>query len=349
MFKCFAFAHTRTLYALTRKRKVRYNIVTPKGEQTMKKKLLFLPLVLVAPILASCGGVKAPKFANEGNNVDAATFASDFQATLEKFDYHKEDKVGSTVVKDNSKEETNDKIYNGKVNLSEYKIKKDSTIVWNGDTENLVASKVEKTTKSSVAKQDGISLKSNDKIRTDEQVQAATYDGKNYCVAVDNKNKLYAPLVELDETITMAFAIDSVIKDTISEYYNDILTILASYASSSEEDQAKYKFYENENIYTITFEEKIENKEYTNSDGDVYKVENSTDSSKWQIDLSNGKFAYKTYSEYSEKIEYKLNYGSHAAGEIEETVTKRSHDVNGEAKSINIKAANLEGYMPVEF
>lgn len=314
----------------------------------MKRKLAFLPLVLVAPILASCGGVKAPKFASEGNKVEASVFSDDFAKALQDFNYYKEDKVGSTYIKVEEKEEETEKVNNGKLVLQDESSLETATTIMKSDVDNLLASGDEKKTEKSSAKtpQGKITnvTKSNEKFR----VQEAEYDNNKFCIAADVKQKLYSPILQLGEDRSMADAIDFVVKLQFAEYYLTINNILTEYSIKSDEDKAKYAFYENGTIFTITFENKVENEE-KKVDDEVYRIDNDSTSKKWQIDLSNEKFAFKYYGEEIEKEEYKKNHSDHAVGEVRENVKKESVEVSAQAKKNKLKPIKLEGFIPVEF
>ena len=73
------------------------------------KKLNILPLLLVAPLLTGCGGsVKAPKFADKGEEVAGDKFAADLLEVSSQAAFAKEDAIGSLVMKSinaNSNEE----------------------------------------------------------------------------------------------------------------------------------------------------------------------------------------------------------------------------------------------------
>ena len=92
------------------------------------------------------------------------------------------------------------------------------------------------------------------------------------------------------------------------------------------------------------YEDKVENNESKNAEDQVYAVENSSSMRKWQIDLTpGGNFEYKFYEEGKETVEYKLNYSSHAQGEVIEELFKESEVVSAKQKKANLKATDKVG------
>lgn len=311
----------------------------------MKRKLTFLPLILVVPLLVGCGELKEPKFADFGNEVDCATFNEHFQTALSEFDYYKDDKVGSTHI------EVNQQIFGyakqtvGKEVLMEEKEEVNSATKMQSDVDHLIGHSDEVTKVKVTVKAPGTKLTSNSKKKESYHVQEGTHEDKKYCIMVDQKMNRHTGLIELSDSISMADALDMAVKSNFLEYYYIIQARITAYSSASEEEQAKYHFYESGKIFSIKYEDKVENKESKNAEDQVYAVENSSSMRKWQIDLTpGGNFEYKFYEEGKETVEYKLNYGSsHAQGEVIEELFKESEVVSAKQKKANLKATDKLG------
>jgi hypothetical protein len=313
------------------------------------KKLNFLPLLLVAPLLVGCGnGVKAPKFANKGEEVSTDKFGDDLEAAATEAAFAKADPLGSLVYSSKQGSQSETKFIREKKTISTLKSTYTLSTESKYDSANLLFQEDTKTTsKASMSDAHGKGTESG-KTSTHIDMQEFTKGEKKYVVMAEKEYKEIGTSYEVTELSPAKQIFDSHVKNILSSQASHIMAAMANYATSDEEEKKNYKFYENGKIFTIEYNKVVENLEHKNGDDAVDYVESSTTKYTAQIDLTDGAWKQKYYYELSSKVEYKIagEYEDEyrLVGDIKETKKSMAEDVKADSKDVTLKAADLSGY-----
>ena len=315
----------------------------------MKKSKLLL-LVLVTPLLTGCGSsVKAPKFAKEGNEVAGDKFVADFANALASCAFAKTDALGSAEAKVKTSYSTeSDWKRDGKkfssgsdVMALDGQFKYDAA---NAIFDQAMTSKAKVTSQSKHGKSE-----TTETAKGEGSIEAAQVNGANYLVNVNKTAKEYSPLLLLEGDVTAAKALDAYMKNMMYAAIQEMYITEAQWAATSDEEKAHYKFFENGNVFTWTYERKVENEETKDADDQVTRVYNRVYNVKHQLDFTAGKLVYLFYSEDSETFDYKKAQGSYAAGDVRTEVDKRSEELHYNDKDVKLKAAKLDKFAAIGF
>ena len=313
------------------------------------KKLNILPLLLVAPLLTGCGGsVKAPKFADKGEEVAGDKFAADFLEKSSQAAFAKEDAIGSLVMKSKSANSQEEKLVREKKAIKTTTEYSESSSEMKYDATNKLVQGLSKG--SSKGTQTDINAKASGSSSTSVHVYIQEYTkGENkYVVMAEKESNMLQAVSPVTELSPVDKIFDGYIKEGIGEQGAYVVAAVAAYAAADEEEQKNYKFYEKDKVFTVEYKQVVENKEHKNSDDQVDYVVSSTTSYTAQLDLTDGAWRQKYYKEVSTKTEYKLD-GTYSgeyqfAGDVFEEKTLKSEDVKADYKDIKLKAADLSGY-----
>jgi hypothetical protein len=316
----------------------------------MKKSKLLL-LVLVAPLLTGCGkSVKAPKFAKEGESVSGEKFVEDFVKAYESCAFAKEDALGSLEIESSMAMSQEGKVTRGKTVIEEGGYYISSTGKAQYDAAKSIYSSVAKMTTEQSSKSVAGKSTIKDVEKQDESYEPAQVSGANYVVLVDNVAKEYEPAALLEGDATAAKWVDAKVKSDASKVVSMMAMAIEEYAvETDEEEKAKYKFFESGNIFTLTYSDKVENKEIKDGEDKVIRVENGSTEYKFQLDFTAGKLAYKYWMSSSEKVEYKAASSEYGVGDISESSIKYSGDTKLNNKDLKLKAASLDKYTKLGF
>ena len=318
----------------------------PKQKEIYMKKLTFLPLFLVAPLLVGCGNnVKAPKFAKVGDEVAGDKFIADLTEKSSASAISKEDKLGSLVIKSVVKSVDEAKLTRAdKTVVSQSTTYEEQKTDAKYDAANLlVAGKT--SAKATLNKKTLYGTeKTNGTTKGNTFIQQFEKDGKKYAVMGNKEAKELNKMVEFTELLPADKYFDTMMKAMIGENGEHIMDACADWSMADEEGKKNFKFYENGNIFTVEYKRVIENEEHKNGEDKVDKVTNATYSYKAQIDLTDGAWKAMYYSEAEEKVEYKLNSGSNLEGEVKVTKGKSSEEVEVNSKDVKLKAVDVSKY-----
>ena len=318
-----------------------------------KTKLLFL--VLAVPLLIGCGGsaanksAKSPKFAKEGEKVEGADFLTKVNDAFNSCAFAKDDLLGSAVAvikqSGNAKAELvrggkkvkSDKEY-GEVN---YDVKFDaehSILRMNAKMTEAEENDNGNTKESVSAKQE-----------MERSYEGAQVNGANHLVLIDLKEKSYTSQELISGDKTVAKELDSYVKLMMSMMaYSSFMSPIATYATKSDEEKAKYNFYQSGNVFTYTYEDKVENNEVKEAET-VVRVENESISRKYQLDFTEGKMALRTYSEEIESVEYKVATSDYGVGDIAKEEQKQAVELTYTTKKVSLKSTNLSKFTAIGF
>ncbi len=309
------------------------------------KKIKFLPLFLVAPLLVGCNNVKQPKFAKEGDAVEFDKFADDLSKKSAEASFAKEAKLGSLVFKStNQSSEESKRTRSDKTVVNQSSDFEETKTDGKYDANNLLISAKGSTKQNEQSKSLYGTSKTSLKSNSETFVQEFSKEDKKYVVTGNKKAKELQKMVELSDLVKAEDYFDLMMKALVANGGSRIQAACEAYALADEEAKKNYKFYENGDIFTVEFKEVVENEEHKNGEDKVEYVVNGSDSFKIQIDLTEGKWKSKYYRETSEKIEHKLDHGSYLEGEVTESLIKASEDVEINSKDVKLKAVDVSKY-----
>ena len=321
----------------------------PKQKEIYMKKIKFLPLLLVAPLLTGCGNnVKAPKFDKAGEEVAADKFAADLDEKYTAASFAKEDKLGSLVLKSKVADQQITKdVRADKLVIEDFNEYYEQNTTLKYDAANSLASadisiNGKSTEKTQYGKTTGKAAQKDTMF-----IQKYSKDGSDYAVRGSKKAKELQNPTPLTEVMPMDVYCDTMVKMSLASQGADVSDAIAAYMGASEEERKNYKFYENGNIFTVEYAKTIEAQEHKNAEDKVDYVTSGSQNYKVQIDLTDGKWKSKLYREVISKTEYKLIVDEHLEGEVIEDKRLSSQDVTAELKDVKLKAVDVSGYKEV--
>ena len=307
------------------------------------RKIKFLPLLLVAPMLVGCNNVKSPKFAKEGDLVLSDKFIENFTKAGATSEFAKEgDLTDSYIIKGKNKGHTEEVTTRGKAKPRVRTIDIESTNEYKYDVKNHVLSlKASGSTVDSLKTKDG-SDKETTKQKLDYTMQGGQVNGVQHVLSIDNKAKLYNSIQELSGAITVPQVLDTMFKQVASGYYSGIQNELNTFSNLPEGDEriGHYKFYQNNNIFTLVQEYTDETDRKDAEDKTIF-LRKDTYFEKYQLDTTAGKWQFKYYFEGTTHVEYKQAYYSFAAGDIYDEVEQEATEGTLTAKDVKVKAKDL--------
>lgn len=326
---------------------MRLQIMHHNKKEIYMKKLTILPLFLVAPLLVGCGtNVKAPKFAKAGEEVSCEKFGTDLLEKKEAAAFSKEDKIGSLVWKNKSaskrtiKDVRADKlVVKDSVNYNEL------NVTMQYDASNYLIQGSQKAKSSTVEKTQYEDEKTEQNANVNMFIQEYAKNDKKYAIYGNKESKELHGAAELGESLTIADYVDGNMKNMLAQQGTTVVSIVVQYETLTDEEKAKYKFYENGNIFTVEYKSEKEDEHKDGEDVVIYKTKTSN-YSKIQLDLTDGAWKLKMYQEDTIETEYVKDDEDydHLAGE--KIVDKRLSMADGEAKykSVKLKAVDTAGY-----
>ena len=315
------------------------------------RKIKFLPLLLIAPLLVGCkGNVKSPKFAKEGDKILSEKFIENFTKAGESSVFAKTEKVGSLVMKSKEGSFFELKKIRNKKAITDRTVEVSEDTQMKFDSKNsILAGQTNRKMIEQRKANDG-KYKEVTKVSGKGSIQAGQINGAQYVLDVDSKQKMYSPEAELTGTATIADYLDIQIKQDASSYYSAIQSELADFLALPDNDPriGDYTFYQNNNIFTLVIEHKEDSDQRTTDDKVIY-TRSDYSLRKYQLDTTSSKMAYKTYFESKITMDFKLNYYEFAAGDISEQVEKQFVDGTIDFKDVKLKAVNISKYTAFGF
>ena len=298
------------------------------------KKMRYIPIIGLAALLSSCslfGGVKAPKFAKEGDEVKYDKFVEKFADASEDSELADYDsKLSDRIIKGNSSYSQTLSVKRGKKEIR----KQTSTYVLKGedqyDTDSLVAkltSEIKYTTKET--NEEGSSNESSTAKR-ESYYQYGKIDGEKKQINANAKTKTYSCSQLYGEE---ADAFDSLIRsDITSSFYT-----FSSSMPGTEEAAKDYNFYINDTIFTVSYIDEDDDKT------DNYKV-TTTIKLKAQIDIKDGKQAFRYSREQKVVTTYTKDYNGYKEDDVVTEETKTYGETTVNSKDVKLKEVNLDDY-----
>ena len=321
----------------------------PEKGEFMKKYGKLLPLFLAAPLLMSCGNGKVtkPEFADRGAEKTRTEFVEAVFDVSDKSAIAKEELLPSAVTKSTRAFKSVDEV------LRENKVV-DST-VWKEnseesrqiDMENVFTAYESKESTSYEVKDANTKTVSKQAVNKKQGFYEVKGSEKTYLVKADHNEKTYSLESTVLENKTSKEALDSKVRSILNEMAGSFTGIVENLANPFMPDEVfeGYKLYQNEKVFTIEYEKKIENDEYK-VDDKVISVQNKETTKVWQVDMTDGKMAVKYYSHVTDKVEYKAAYNGHALGDITTSEEEEAKVSTYEySSSIKAKKADISGYV----
>ncbi len=256
----------------------------------------FLSFAFVLPLLASCGvstsKAKKPSFNNYSNKVDYATYVSEFtKAYAETPLMETEEKKSLTSLKLTTvKSVVNKKDFNLSTAYNEDIEKRVGTEVKYDATNDLMEVQTNTGISSkqnylSYTVENEASNKSNNVIQVDE------IDSVKKVVSYDLIGKTYTVTGDADEAYKDE--LNASMKSKINSNIALDKLLVPTYESESEEEKAKYSFYQDKKIFTLVYETSVENTIYNIKDSTTeIGVEKIKTVKKMQINLTSNNLKY---------------------------------------------------------
>lgn len=316
-------------------------------------KIKFIPVLAVVALLSACGNnrqsVKAPKFAKEGQEVAVAKFVEDASKAFDNLDIFKEDRLGSKVVTSKASEATNEKLVRGKKTISESKKQEVEEYSYKLDAKSFVAEMEGKYNVSESVKNATTESESSQSQEEKVVMQQYEEEGKKYFSSFNISTKQAQLGTELTGEATIETVFDNL--ERMSIYYemefDDLENTLAYLPTASAEDLKDQKFYENGNIFTMTYS--VEESHAYPSETDPEANIKVTYEAKQQYVLEPN--AVKVASAFTTKFEISLVKDTMIspslvgkAGDVYENVGFEYFEAEAKDAKLSLKPIKTEGY-----
>lgn len=253
-----------------------------------------LPLVLVAPLLASCGSglkVEEPSFDAYANKVEHAAYFEKLQAAMNESVFVKADKIGSLEAKVTHGKKTDYK-YDGVENAPKIYMAGLETGDLKYDSVNLILQSNMEASSESEMDGFGSSDVTNSKTVMKNQAQKDTVKEVESSVAYDLVAGTYSVMAPVTD---WASELDTMVKGQIVSQINLLELSVSNYDTMSDEEKAKFSFYQDDKVFTVVYEASSEYKFYDagSEEKEIGKfVEKEV--KKLQINLSSNNMRYVT-------------------------------------------------------
>lgn len=318
------------------------------------KKIKFIPVLAMAALLSACelGGpsVKAPKFAKEGDKVEAAAFIEDALKAIKELEVYKaEPSYKDRFVKVNNSNSEEEFLKRGNKKVNQYSYKKSSDMTFEFDFDSYVAYGTMEEKVSSTDKSTSSSSNRTANMKTSTYLQKVTHEGKNYFASVSKDSKKMMGYAEITELTPEKALFESIYASGEKQYLT--LTTAVSfmeseYPSFTDEEKAKYNFYKNGDVYTITYEDTREG-EYKYDDV-IYYTTSNTSKMKLQYEIKGKDVYFRSSEEEIEIIDYKKTYYSYPESYFEgdhyEEKEVSYSECSAKDKSVSLSAIDTTGF-----
>ena len=300
----------------------------------MNKKLL--PILLAFPLLASCGtNVKKPAFKKVGDKVTFEQFKEGIEKAREENIFFKGDELPSFQASLESKGVQQAVSKRGKQTLREALTKSTMTINSKLDVKNGVSERKQVRDDSVVLTTYLGSDSAVESTKSTLVLEKLVKDNEEYAITVNEKAKYYivSPGNKVSELNPYSKILE---KDALTPFATVKAletTMLAEYQSASEEEKARYSFYQNKQVFTVEYS-------YEESSEENKTSEQST--SKLQFDLSdNEKYTVMVYSESSSHEEVLETHMDEIKGDVYEEVSKNALTLKAQKKNVTVKPVKI--------
>lgn len=301
------------------------------------KKIRYIPLFALAALLASCGpSMKAPSFANEGEEVNYVQFKGALiEAKSLSEMYDTEYYLSDRVVKASS---SNSYTYNwkrGNKELSNEEYVTSATGETQFDVDNFVAKSVGETKASRKATNQEDNQTEESKASFEAYRQIEEIRNSTYFIEANAKTKTYTTQQKISSSNKREDIFDNYIRDSM----HNLANLFDSYIPMNQQEAKRYLFYNNDDtIFTFALtEERNDNSQpYFNS---YFKSK-----IKGQLDLTSKKEYFRLSYEVSEERTYNQDDGAYREGDVINIINKVYYDISVNGKDVNLNNINIDDY-----
>ena len=303
----------------------------------MKNKTRCLSLLLFVPLLAGCGNkLSEPKFAKFGDEVKADKFQDEIEKKLKDASFSKKAKLGSLECTQKTgqsaeKERTRDgKQYSKSENSSVMDVS------MKYDSEQLSVLSETEMVMSSKSEGPGSHEESEFKVTAKVQMQHSKVKKENWFVSVDLEENVYEGVQKIEKK-DLATMLDGQAKGMVSQTVVLMKDALLGYDGASKEEKKNFKFYQNGSIFTMEY--KTEDSENEKEYSVKYNERNTV-----QLDLTQGKWSFKSYTEVVETTEFKKDFDEFYKGEVYNDKTVAVTELSFAKKNVKVNPLDLSKY-----
>ena len=321
-------------------------------------KIKFIPALALVALLSACGskasGIKAPKFEKEGSAVEKEVCAQKSEAKLSALEIFGDKKIGSTTSSFDAKMERKASLKRGGKMFNERGMMIDYHMAVEADAKSLVFhSKGEETYTSSGKDLHG-KYSNVESMNFDYYAQQIFYGETEFFGNVDVSLRTYTPYTEVTENRSLADLFDEFAKEVIIQegglYY--FIQELSSAFNVTDEAADNFKFYQNGDIFTVTYEYAPEAQEVKNDNDEVIYTAEQKSSAKFQMIFNGKDFRGISYTESTTTTKYLLDYQNsgeeYFAGDIYEEKAAEVMDCVLKSADLNLKPADYSTYQFID-
>ena len=325
------------------------------------KTFKLIPVLAVSMLLAACqAGVKVskPKFAAEGSAMELKDFVAEFKteegygpAVKDSEFFQEKPSIGSKEIKGvESGSRVVTKTLDGKERSKE-EVKTSTEILEQGDSANKII--IGKTKEVGQSKEK--TLYGTESSSGSYQQEMTYQEGKGH---VDDKEydgvlmlndtakeySLYVPFVE-DGPVTSDTWYSAIVCMQASQMVEELFDVLPE--TDDEKELAKYSYFKNDKIYTIKYssnDDPIEDKTTIDEKETVYRTRQTKTEAIYQLDVTEGKWAFRSSVETTYTVEELADYNGFRKGMKTVTETKAYVENRLYDKKVSLKAKDLAKY-----
>ena len=317
-------------------------------------KLKFIPALALVALLSACGSkassIKAPKFQKEGQEIGQQECSENAGAKLTAMDLLGTKKIGSTTSSFNAKAEQKSTLNRNKKKFSEYSMMIDYNTKFEADAKSYVLHGEGKETMTYKSSDLHGSSTEVEGMKYNMYAQQITFGGSEFLGFVNPDSKTYRPYIEINENNLIADVFDEYAKDSIISE-GGLLYLIQNVSTAfnvTGEQLERYKFYQNDNIFTVSYEYTPEIFENKNADDEVVSTVEEKTTSKTQFIFDGNNFKGVAYSERTITTKYIMDYtgnDDYFAGDVEEQKMVELLQCEIKTADLNIKPVDYSTYL----
>ena len=318
-------------------------------------KLKFIPILAAVALLSACEAkasayLKAPKFAKEGEECEAEVAFNKVLDGLQNLDTQDSKFIGSKVASYYNATQTvftinrDGKFFEEHTETNTYEMKLQSD--FNNKVITVETEKVEELTDKTLKV---YSYSERDEETTKMRFQKATYGDVEYYVCAHEDTRVADLFGSISNPSTLADMHDYFTKGHINyEMGINLINEYLEYVDNvSEETFANFKFFDNDNISTMTYAWESDEMD-VNTSGEnpvTYAKRKDTSTEKFQFTFNNGNFKAVFYAEYIVNTKYVMDKYGYFEGD--EVVQKDFYlwEIEVDDTNKSLEALDLTGYI----
>ena len=318
-------------------------------------KLKFIPILAAVALLSACEAkasayLKAPKFAKEGEECEAEVAFNKVLDGLQNLDTQDSKFIGSKVASYYNATQTvftinrDGKFFEEHTETNTYEMKLQSD--FNNKVITVETEKVEELTDKTLK---AYSYSERDEETTKMRFQKATYGNVDYYVCAHEDTKVADLYGSISNPGVLADEHDYFTKGHINyEMGINLINEYLEYVDNvSEETFANFKFFDNDNISTMTYAWESDEMD-VNTSGEnpvTYAKKKESSSEKFQFTFNNGNFKAVFYAENTVTFKYLMDKYGYFEGD--EVVQKDFYvwEINLDDTNKSLEVLDLTGYI----